>query len=234
MFINIDSKDRSIGTEFNFTKLIEPPIQNVKKIKIKSIELPVAFHNIRSPLNVFTFNIYDSGNTLQNTYTLTIKPSNYSATTFTSYLQTLFNSSVLGTTGTITYDSIASTLNITLTNNYQIEIVSTPLSNILGFTDLQKANSLTSANSYNFNHDLYVNLVIGNTISNYRNSNTSIKIPINVNQTKILYLYGNELFNQTLEINDNVLYRLSISVFDRYGNLLSNNGVDWSFTLELE
>jgi len=28
--------------------------------------------------------------------------------------------------------------------------------------------------------------------------------------------------------------RLNIIVYDRYGNILNNNGLDWSFTLEME
>jgi hypothetical protein len=30
------------------------------------------------------------------------------------------------------------------------------------------------------------------------------------------------------------LDRLNITVLDRYGNIINNNGIDWSFTLEIE
>lgn len=234
MLINIDSKNRAIGSEFQFSSDISPPVQNVNKMKIKSIEIPVAWYNVREHMNILRFNIYDSGNTFQSLYTLTIAPSNYSAQTFTIYLQTLFNSNVLGTTATITYDSLSSKISISLTNNYQIEVIETQLWTILGFNAGQKSNVLISQHSYNFNHDLYVNMNINNTISSFRNDNITIKIPVNVNHGKLLYLFENDLFHQELHLNDSVLYRLNISIYDRYGNQLSNNGVNWSMTLQVE
>ena len=41
---------------------------------------------------------------------------------------------------------------------------------------------------------------------------------------------------QLVEVTDRGvrLDRLNIQVLDRFGNLLNNNGLDWSFTIEIE
>jgi hypothetical protein len=41
---------------------------------------------------------------------------------------------------------------------------------------------------------------------------------------------------QTVEVTDrNILFdRIDLQVLDRFGQQLNNNGLDWSFTLEIE
>lgn len=233
VYINIDSKDRTNGDEFDFD-INNQPIQNKKYINIKSIEMPIGWYNIRNFNNILKFKIYDSVDMLVNSYSITLENGNYTGANIIAILQSLMNAVISGTTTTITYSTITNKITISLTNSFYIEIIETELSKILGFSNLQKGQSnINSVNCCNLNFDNYIILNIKGAQSQY-NNNISIKLPVNVNQGQVLNLIGNnDLFNQKLEILDNVLYNLHIKITDKYGQSLSNNGIDWSMTIEL-
>jgi hypothetical protein len=64
----------------------------------------------------------------------------------------------------------------------------------------------------------------------------TFKIPVNVNNGSILHWSENTQNTQKVLVTDNSVRvdRLNITVLDRFGVILNNNGIDWSFTLEIE
>jgi Fe-S cluster assembly iron-binding protein IscA len=64
----------------------------------------------------------------------------------------------------------------------------------------------------------------------------TFKIPITVSNGGIEYYFEKTRFTQKIKTFDPDLRidRLNIIVYDRFGNILNNNGLDWSFTLEME
>ena len=67
-------------------------------------------------------------------------------------------------------------------------------------------------------------------------SQTTFKVPVTVGSGSIMHWLENAQNSQTTIVTDRGvrLDRLNIQVLDRYGNILSNSGIDWSFTLEIE
>jgi len=108
------------------------------------------------------------------------------------------------------------------------------LLNLLGFVDGQSISASTPAqNSYVFPFDNYVNIWIENIgKSSQEPQQITYKIPIQPGTT---YWTNNNVNNQVVN-NQNCVFpfsRINISVRDRFGNLLDNNGQDWSFTIKV-
>ena len=125
-------------------------------------------------------------------------------------------------------------------NNCIFEILNTisappnSLLNLLGFVNQQSISASTPAqNSYVFPFDDYVNIWIENVgISSQEPQQITYKIPI---QSGTTYWTNNNV-NRQIVNNQNAVFpfsRMNISVFDKFGNLLNNNGQDWSFTIKV-
>jgi hypothetical protein len=96
---------------------------------------------------------------------------------------------------------------------------------------------ITATNSYIINFDTYLNIWIENLgQSSLEPSQITFKLPLNVNSGGILQWTELSQFTQKVIVTDRGvrLDRLNITVLDRYGNIINNNGIDWSFTLEIE
>ena len=109
------------------------------------------------------------------------------------------------------------------------------LLNLLGFVDGQPISGSTAAaqNRYVFPFDYYVNVWFENIgTSSQEPQQITYKIPI---QSGTTYWANNNINNQIVN-NQNCsfpLSRINISVRDRFGNLLNNNGQDWSFSIKV-
>src|SRR5687767_12512127 len=74
--IHINSNDRTSGTNENFSTNLFLPINNIKNIKIKSIEIPLTYYIVNSSNNTINFTLGGSNNAI-------LIPGNYTASQLT-------------------------------------------------------------------------------------------------------------------------------------------------------
>ena len=235
-FVHADTSSTTSNTviknagidSFNCSVILGQTHRKIRRVALKSVEMPVGFYNIRAPYNTLTINV---AGTLSS---YTFSPGNYSTTTF---LNTLNN--------TVT-PAVGSFFLNTLTNKIQYtsvvgasSIVGDPgtLGYFMGFTSDQIGVIIVANKSYSIDFDNYVCIYI----ENLRNScmepfAATFKIPITVQKGGVENWTSDNRFKQSIEIfdPDYKIDRLNIQVRDRFGNPLSNNGIDWSMTLEIE
>lgn len=219
---------------FQCTVLLGQTHRRVRKISLKSAEIPLSFYNIRAPYNVFQIIVGGV------TYSYTVAPGTYTTTTLLATLNTNINSSstypIAGNPLTLN----SGTNRITFANASSTIIVSGPrsLGYFFGFVNGQSGTSIIATNAYNISLDNYLVLYIENLRPSSLEPNVPItfKIPVTSNPGYIQYYAEGSEWKQQIEIFDpNVrIDRLNITVLDRYGQQLDNNGVDWTFTLEIE
>jgi len=110
----------------------------------------------------------------------------------------------------------------------------TTLATLLGWTSEDITGDATYR--YQFPFDTYIIVYIENIGSSSQDSNKiTYKIPYDQASSTIYWTRNNQ--NTQKVYNAGSIYpfnRLNIKVFDRYGNPLNNNGVDWSFTLKIQ
>ena len=260
-FDTINSIYTSINsTSFNCKFQMMYPLPNVKKIFLKSVELPIGFCNIRS-----------AGGSSLNTFSINLNSVNYSIvladTNYTSIVQlctditTAFNGgftsgshSILasGLTLTLTQSNSYISASITGTTNItNFSINQTQLSQyILGFVKGQSSttinnsgaysNTIISQNWYNLSIDNYISFYLANipatSTSNNNSSYCSFKILTTTTNGNILFFEDNSTFRQSVLLSQysQPITEIHIKIYDRFGNLLINNGFDWSFTLAFE
>jgi hypothetical protein len=107
----------------------------------------------------------------------------------------------------------------------------------LGFTDGQVGATITGTNSYIINFDTYISIWIQNLgTSSLDGQQITYKVPIIGGSGSITQYSQGQSWDQKVLVTDrsNRMDRLQIVVLDRFGNILNNNGLDWSFTLEIE
>jgi hypothetical protein len=212
------------------------PIRRIVSFALKAAEIPIGFYNIRAPYNTFTLNVAS----VATTYT--VPPGNYTATSLQGALNGLVTSLVGQfqlNTGTNIFTFVPS-VNVG-TNTIVIPVTQRSLAYFLGFVNGQSGTynqNIVATNSYMINFDTYVNVYIENLRPSSMQPMVPVtfKIPITVQNGSIEYYFENTRFTQKIQTYDPDLRidRLNIVVYDRYGNIINNNGVDWSFTLELE
>jgi hypothetical protein len=181
-------------------------------------QIPIGFYNIRSPYNTITLGA--------TTYTIT--PGNYAA----SNLIAALNTATTGV-GTWSINSIVSFVSssgsITLT--VPTGLTYPTLANFLGYTQTVTGTTLIAPNSYLINFDTYINIYLDNIgRPSLDPSKSTFKIPINGGS--VIQWAENNQDDQSIMVHDNAsVDRLNVTVYDRYGQPLNNNGLDWSFTL---
>jgi len=200
-----------------------------RKITLKNAQIPIGYYNVRAPYNTITF-----GST---TYTVT--PGNYSSTTFLAALN-----SAVGSLGTWTYVSATNQIQFSATSGTVTLVIPTgltypTLANLLGFVSTQTltASVLVSQNSYILNFDTYINIWFENIgQSSLEPSQITFKIPVNVPSGSIMQWSEYSQNSQIVNVSDRNLRvdRLNVTILDRFGNILNNNGLDWSFSIEVE
>jgi hypothetical protein len=116
----------------------------------------------------------------------------------------------------------------------------TMLSNILGFSGTENNfTPITSTNLYNLNPDLSLYLYFPNIPhknTHFNNQLISFKIPVSSGYQSIEFNAENLNFAQYIELQDStfILNKIELIVNDRQGNVVNNNGYDWTFTLAIE
>ena len=281
--IHLDSKNSSYIVNTNNTttntknsfqanfKLTER-FTNIKKISLISLELPIAFNNIRlGSTSTFIFII----NTIR--IMIPITPGNY--TTIDSLINeinvrinmylpipytivlslTSLNRVRLLISGTrpITFSIVDTNLSyyilgfrqesdILVDMGTETTITTTVVRGIINtaiVTAIPTATSpyyyLASTSTYNLNPDNYISLYIpqfAGCVSDMSGINTTFKIPLNCIYGMTYFFQKNLNFEQELEIRDSgmILNEINITVLDRYGKNIENNGLDYSLSLLIE
>lgn len=220
---------KSNTNPFQCTVLLGNRHRAFRSLTLKNAQIPIGYYNIRAPYNTITF-----GST-----TYTVSPGNYSSTTFLSALTS-------ATTAIGSWSYIAATNQIQFTSSSGSVTLVMPtglsypsLSSLLGFVPTQTLTgaTLVSQNSYIINFDTYISIFIENLgTSSLEPAQITFKIPINVPGGSIMQWADNSQNSQVVCVTDRNarVDRLNITVLDRFGNILNNNGLDWSFTLDVE
>ena len=230
-------------------------LTNVKKIILRSVEIPINLNNIRFPYNIFYYSLTKLGITTYYNFTLPEKiyTSIYTLILDLNALIVLYIQPKLDSTETapifaLSSDYLNKVYMYNITVNTTINIINDGLIKYyLGYSDMaQKSYSTVLAtiktlyifrNCYNLNFDSYYNLSITNipTISKSTNISCDFKLSIDSIQNSIFYYNNKNSYPQYISINNQntVINKLCISLTDKYNNQIYSN-IDWSFTLEYE
>ena len=224
------------GNPFDFTYRFSNTHRAFKRVALKNIQMPVGFYNIRTGVN-------DTLALTITSMTATAIPAGYYTQ---AQLITALNLSVTsGTNGVFAAVTSSTTtapaqLQFTPASGKTATFGSSLLNTLLGFTSGQTASNptvITATNFLNLNFDTYVYISINNLgFASQEPIKYTFKVPLN-NTTfgSTLYWADEGQNHQSVEITDNSVRidRLQIQVLDRFGNVLSNNGLDWAMTLEI-
>ena len=212
------------GNPFQCTVILGNRHRRIRSLALKNAQVPVGFYNVRAPYN--TMNV--------NSIVYTLTPGNYSVTTLLNALNTTVTSAVGAfSPGALNNNIQFSSASGVATMNVQ------PLTllSFLGFGDGQQGTAFYGAESYIVNFDTYLNIWIENLgTQSQEPSQITFKVPVTVGSGSIMHWAENTQNSQLVEVTDRGvrLDRLNIQVLDHFGNLLNNNGLDWSFTIEIE
>jgi hypothetical protein len=105
----------------------------------------------------------------------------------------------------------------------------------MGFSNAQSGTSITATSALELNNDIYIKLYIPNLGTSSLEANMmTFKIPI-TNQTLGTNFIWEPVNPPTVQVTDvsAKLSKIDISVIDRWGNSMTNSGMDWSFTLDM-
>jgi hypothetical protein len=235
-YLHFDSLNATYSSDpFQSTFQLNHPIKNLKNIYLNTIELPIGFNNIRSDnyTNILTLTI---GTT---TKTLTLTSANYTSCTtlcsdLTSGFASLFSNAP-------TFSVSGNQVKITVTTSAIISITQTTLSKILGFSGSQttttSSTSLTATNFYNLAYDSYIGMVFTNLPVYNQQNNFNFRIQLDGTEGQLVYSNSNTIMTQSCNLasKDFIISYMTVKFFDRFGfQILSNNGLDFSFSLVFE
>ena len=222
------SVQKIAGNPFQCTIILGNRHRRIRTASLKDAQIPVGFYNIRAPYNTIVL----------NGTTYTVSPGNYNITSLINAL----NSQITNAVGT--FATTSTTNQVTFTSGGgQVIITVAPLSlgSFLGFTNGQTApgttTTVTGTNSYITNFDTCFYIWIQNLgTSSLDGQQISYKIPNTTGSGSIIQYTEGLNWAQKIDVTDrsNRLDRLIITVIDRFGNVLNNNGLDWTFSLEVE
>ena len=236
--------DPSLNDPFRTSMILSNPIAGVRSINLKSIELPIGFFNVRvsGTLNQVTISLNNVN------YTITLVSKNY--TTISSLctdINTAFTSVNFGVSTTVTFTASGNYVNVSITSTgiTQFSIVNTLLSQyVLGLRSTNTAviasstsATISSTNIWNLGCDNYLNMFLENIPvggnSNHNGKLCSFKISLNGVNGMVMFNNDENLFKQSVHISDEyyILREMKVVMYDRFGNNLSNNGLDYSFSL---
>ena len=242
-FIHLES-NRSVindGNCFDARFNLNQPIERMKKITIKSLEIPISFPNIReNSTNIFQFS-FDL-----KLYSIVLPERNYASMselldTINSGLQPFNNTTIvfLLNTSNNVYIKITGKLPAVFS------IVDSNLSRfILGFrsgldlidNSIIGTRIYTAVNRYNLNCDNFITILICNlSYTNGHTNQSTFKIPFNAQINQVFYYNELNSYNQFVSSIDirQVLMFLDVKIFDRFGVQLKST-IDYSMTLLVE
>lgn len=209
---------------FNCTVILGNRHRAIRSVSLKNAQIPVGFYNIRAPYN--TMNV--------NSTSYTITPGNYSINSLIDAI----NSTITAPVGTFSVNGLLNTIQYSATSGVgSMNVQPLTLLSFLGFIDGQTGTTLYGVNSYIVNFDTYINIWIENLgTSSLEPKQVTFKVPLEVGNGSIMHWSENKQHVECVPVSDRSvrLDRLNIQVLDRFGNLINNNGIDWSFTIEID
>lgn len=251
MYIHVDSRDRSSGTIENFNYQYTSRNVNYSEpyeVSIKSLEFPAGcIYQINSTNNVFRYQVNLA------VVALNIDHGNYTINELLSILNadisaTISSLAISGYTCTLSYNAVYNRIGILESgvnsgSNSVILLVSGPnnTNELLGLT-----SSITSTTTIQYLQNqvdlspldyvfLRCNQVYTDSFINGTQQANDILCKIQLQTQRNSKLYLNE---QDLEENYISLPSLKSTfnfyITDKFGNIVSLNGVDYSFTLKLK
>jgi hypothetical protein len=236
--ISNQTSSATTSNGYNCSFKLPTPMRNVKKLSLKSMEIPVTFYNIRTG-STTSLSWVSNG----TSYSTTIAENFY---TTISALITVVNAAMAAADPTHTPVIVATSgfyyLELSLTSGSTFYFNDTNLSRyILGFrsTDTYASGLVTASGNYNLSVDNYLNFSITNIPQQMTNVNgytSTFKIPLNASNNSIYYYLEGFGFAQSVEIQDNnfILSQLVVSMKDRFNADINPMGGDYSFSLEIE
>jgi hypothetical protein len=217
-----------------------PPLENVSSIYLKSIEIPIAFDNVRNSGTLNQFSI-----TLNSVvYSITLTSNNYtSIAQLCTDITTAFSLLSLPSSSVVTVSVVSKNVTVSIVSGSAITFTvnDTQLAYyVLGFIkqSSQVNQTINALNRFNLNVDNYLNFSFSNLSVRNSNANSTVssyKIPLNGVNGEIIYFQENVSFKQRIDLSlPNIVNSLKVSINDRFGNVLINNGNDYSFSLGFE
>ena len=220
---------KTAGNPFQCTIMLGNRHRAVRSVTLKNAQIPIGFYNVRAPYNTF---VYDG-----TTYTVT--PGNYTtltalnaaATTPGTTISALGSFAASSTTGKVTFTPVSGS------HTFGAPAPNTLLS-FLGYTATQTLTGTTivATNPYTLNWDTYISIWISNMgQSSLEPVQISFKIPLSGTTNNVMYWTEGSQNDQIVDVTDRSVRvdRLNIVVFDRFRNILNNNGLDWSFSFDM-
>ena len=219
--------------------------KNIKRVYLKSIELPMGFSNVRKG-STDTFSFILNG----TTYSAVLTEKNYAtiAVLLTDLTSACFTA-ILGSGCTMNFALTGSgntpnRIIINITGATTFQVIDTNFStDILGFRAASDGlfsgvYAATSCN-YNLNPDSYISIYIpslNGSNASMSGQYSTFKLPLNSITNQVYYYQENGSFSQFVDITDKNLTvsSLTVVIFDKFGNNLSPNGLDYSMTLAFE
>jgi hypothetical protein len=220
---------KTSGNPFQSTIRLGNRHRTVRTIALKNAQIPIGFYNVRAPFNTF---VYDG-----TTYTIT--PGNYTtlaqlnaaATTPGTTISALGSFAANATTGIVTFTPVSGshTFGPPGTNS---------ILTFLGFTATQTltGTSITGTYPYTLAWDTYISIWIENIgQSSLEPVQISFKIPLSGTTNGVMFWTEGDQHQQVIDVSDRGVRvdRFNLVVLDRFRNILNNNGLDWSFSIDM-
>ena len=234
---------------FNLLFKLPHQMRKVKRIYLKSVELPVGFTNIRdtNTSNLLSMTLTKITLTERISYSFSITLRNKHYTNIQSLIKDIndeieINEKVLQYSNVISipFFTIADQrVSINVSAGTIFSFNDTILSkHILGFSwsfYIFTGTSYEAPSNYNIVYDTYIimNFPKLSAKSTGLDHQMSFKIPYNATYNQIYFDYENTSFSQFIELTDNhnIIGNLEMKIQDRFGHTLNNNGLDFSFSL---
>lgn len=234
----INSSQRTSGTRENFVIDLGSTIQKVQQAEVISLEIPYTFYGLTTNNNTIVWT-----DNATNTYSATVPPGNYGATSFATALQTAMNTAMAGFT--VTYNREFLKFNFQNTTAFRLD-----LTNTAGTTTMASKIGLTSATALATNVTPAGVIDLAGTryifVKSIRLTRPKITRPFNGNvQDDILYkmtvdgspgdiLKEKNAYSNLLKYGVRQSIRtLDLQLVDSEGTQLDLGGLDWSITVNL-
>jgi len=212
------------------------------RFSVESVVIPQGYYQtIRTGINdQIAVEIYDTGDVLQSTGTVTLNAGDYTVYELNEELSTQFASTMSGYEVTVGFSTTLKKINITFnTPGYYavFKLVGTTAKKIIGLsTDLtcEHAVETTMHNVANMNSvlavDIYSNLRNDNySSSTGEKSSVLCRIPTTAFKGDIMRWTNRTGLRQTLQGEH--LSSIYLALRDQDGRVLDNNGVEWTIQI---
>lgn len=234
----VDTKQKTGGDTHNFSMAYRDCAitQNVHKIQLKSINMANSFYNIINPGR------FDYSLNADPVKTFELDPGQYTATQiialFDTFVATYAGTEVLSVDPITKLFTLTSTGNLLIIYYYNDIYTYTDLARIMGFDNISYTDYAIAINTPNLSgaKDVYIHLsFINNNLVSPSDSRLQSDVFTNIQMSNIPF--GSNLVYEGRDL-DYVEFQspTNISMFKCYltdieGNILENNGLDWSMNL---